>query len=225
MRVLLRLSESEHVPRVTVTFILSPRPGGMPSGVHIQASRPRTRDEGQDVEQQPTEVAGALPSYKGYHMFPCVNMPLGQRAGALRRPEPPTGAPPTLACCRSAAGAILDGWRGDAVVTVYIGTRRGRYVVVFGLSRCAECRNGSRLDPLAGSPTFPCRGVRVAGRCARPWDVLRDRGRLRWPLHRHHHGHDPFRVAGPCGQRQAAADDFGATICFEWRMTYCRVMS
>ncbi|MGH3873701.1 MAG: type I methionyl aminopeptidase [Pseudonocardiaceae bacterium] len=77
-----------------------------------------------ELAEQSIRDAGAVPSFKGYHGFPgsiCSSVNQQVVHGIPSRDQILTDGDLLSIDC----GAILDGWHGDAAVTVHIGTGAG----------------------------------------------------------------------------------------------------
>ena len=92
-----------------------------------------------ELAEQTIRDAGAVPSFKGYHGFPasiCASVNEQVVHGIPARTQVLSDGDLLSVDC----GAILDGWHGDAAVTVSIGTPAAR------IWRCQR-RPGKRCGP------------------------------------------------------------------------------
>ena len=88
-------------------------------GAHAKAGV--STGELDELAEQSIRDAGALPSFKGYHGFPasiCASVNEQVVHGIPRREQILADGDLLSIDC----GAIVDGWHGDAAVTVHIGT-------------------------------------------------------------------------------------------------------
>ena len=72
------------------------------------------------IAEESIRGEGAVPSFLGYHGFPALDLRLGRRRGRARHPAA-TGSLREGELLSIDCGAILDGWHGDAAVTVPVG--------------------------------------------------------------------------------------------------------
>ena len=112
---IVRMREAGLVVGETLELLRSygPRPGSPPAS---STRSPRTT----------SARRARLPSFKGYGTrLPRQHLRLGQRRGRARHPRL-TGCWPTGDVISIDCGAIVDGWHGDAAITVAVGDVPGR---------------------------------------------------------------------------------------------------
>lgn len=119
---------------------------------HVQAGV--STGELDAVAEQVIRDAGAVPSFKGYHGFPasiCASVNHKVVHGIPSRKEALAEGDLLSIDC----GAILDGWHGDAAVTVPVGTTSARDLALSAATRKAmwagieQVRAGNRLTDIS----------------------------------------------------------------------------
>ena len=160
------------------------------------------------AEEHIREPRGDVPSFLGYHGVPGDDLRLGQRRDRPRHPGRRVlarGRPVSIDC-----GAIVDGWHGDAAITVPVGevARRGR-------PSCSRVDRGRAVARASRPPRVGGRltdiGARGRGRRSRAAGRLRHRRGVRRARHRHRDAHGPARPQlRPPGPRPRAGRGHGA---------------
>lgn len=107
-----------------------------------------------ELAEQVIRDAGAVPSFKGYHGFPgsiCVSVNHQVVHGIPSRQQLLADGDLLSIDC----GAILDGWHGDAAITVPVGTGEARDLALSAATRNAmwagieQVRAGNRLTDIS----------------------------------------------------------------------------